>query len=494
MLHALVLDDDENSRAAMAALVRLEGFETIETNSLKEARDVVRDRAVDAALVDLTLPDGSGMEIIRELQGVTPAEIVVVTGNASVDSAVEALRLGAIDYLTKPVDTGRLRAVLANVARTRELKHEISTLRSALLEVGRFGPVVGSSPAMMKVYDLVSRAAPTEVPVMIFGESGTGKEQVANALHGLSQRRTRPFVAVNCGAIAPGLIESELFGHERGSFTGAVKERRGYFEQASGGTIFLDEIAEMPIEQQVNLLRVLESGKVRRVGGEAMIPVDVRLVAATNRDPNQAVEDGILRRDLFFRLNVFPIQLPPLREREEDIALLAEHFLAELNKQEGKKKRFLPKALDRLRAYSWPGNVRELKNAVQRIFIVADVEIGLESLPPEIVEPRVVPEGTMTGVGMTLEEAEKRVILATVAELEGNKRKAAEILGISLKTLYNKLALYGSRNGDGLQRSGANGGAHGALREGRRDLSFDPSVAKRVSAPKIAKKSQGFTK
>src|SRR5689334_12036646 len=236
----------------MSALVALEGFETIGAESLKAARKILRERAVDLALVDLSLPDGSGMEIMRELQGVTPAEIVVATGNASVDSAVEALRLGAMDYLTKPVDTARLRAVLANVARTRALKHEIGTLRAALLEIGRFGAVVGSSSAMMEVYDLVTRAAPTEVPVLIAGESGAGKEQVAHALHDLSHRRDKAFVAVNCGAIAPGLIESELFGHERGSFTGAVKERRGFFEQASGGTLFLDEVTEMPLEQQVN--------------------------------------------------------------------------------------------------------------------------------------------------------------------------------------------------------------------------------------------------
>jgi len=500
LLQALVLDDEENSRAAMAALVRTEGFETVEAVSLKHARELLRAHVIDAALVDLSLPDGDGMEIIHELQGVTPAEIVVVTGNASVDSAVEALRFGAMDYLTKPVDAGRLRAALANVARTRALKHEIATLRAALLEIGRFGTVVGSSSAMMSVYDLVTRAAPTEVPVLIIGESGTGKEEVAKALHDLSHRRARPFVAVNSGAIAPGLIESELFGHERGSFTGAVKERRGFFEQASGGTLFLDEVTEMPLEQQVNLLRVLETGRVRRVGSETTIPVDVRLIAATNRNPAQAVDEGVLRQDLYFRLNVFPILLPPLRERDEDVTLLANHFLADFNKKEGTRKRFTPAALARLRTCAWPGNVRELRNVIQRMFIVADVEIGAETIPPEILSARVS-EDAAACAAITLEEAERRAILATLEDLGGNKKRAAEVLGISLKTLYNKLAAYrASRpaptNGARVSSAQSNGNgrrqpAHEG-RELRRD--FDSAVASRASVPNTSWKSQGLTK
>ena len=434
----------------MSSLVRLDGFETVEAASLAEARRLLSERMVDVALVDLTLPDGSGLEIVREIQECSPAEIVVITGNASVDSAIEALRLGALDYLVKPVDIGRLRAVLANVARTRELKQEIGSLREALLAAGRFGPVVGASAAMLNVYDLVERAAPTDVPVLLVGESGTGKEMVASALHGMSRRRHRPFVAVNCGAIAPTLIESELFGHERGAFTGAVKERRGYFEQAAGGTLFLDEITEMPLELQVNLLRVLETGKVRRVGGEGLISIDTRLVAATNRDPAEAVERGALRRDLYFRLNVFPITLPPLRERDDDIVLLADYFLAEFNKAERTRKRLAPATIERLRAYSWPGNVRELRNAVHRAFIVADSNIGVECLPAELAQTRAAPDGgDMVGVGLSLAEADRRLIMATLERFGGNKRKAAEVLGVSLKTLYNRLAAYGVRASGG---------------------------------------------
>jgi two-component system, NtrC family, response regulator HydG len=442
MLAALILDDDPESQAALAALVALEGFRTLAAGTLAEARERLASDLIDVALVDLTLPDGSGFEIVRDLQEHSSAEIVVVTGSASVDSAVEALRVGAADYLTKPVDATRLRVILGNVARTRELKREVSALRGTLRELGRFGPLVGASQPMLQVYELIERAAPTDVPVLLVGESGTGKEQVANALHSLSKRRARAFVAVNCGAVAPGLIESELFGHERGAFTGAVKNRRGYFEQAAGGTLFLDEITEMPVELQVKLLRVLETGALQRVGGEAQIPTDVRLVAATNRDPEEAVSQGTLRRDLFFRLNVFPVRLPPLRDREDDVVLLADYFLGQLNNGERTRKRFTADATARLRQYDWPGNVRELRNVVQRAFIVADHEIGVDSLPREIAQPQARAIDAGAAVGLSLAEVDRRLILATLERLGGNKKRTAEMLGISLKTLYNRLAEY----------------------------------------------------
>ncbi len=444
MLRSLILEDDAESRAAISSLVRLQGFETFEAGTLAEARQCVSQQSMDVALVDLSLPDGSGLEIVRDIQRHSGGgEIVVVTGNASVETAVEALRLGAMDYLVKPVDTQRLRAVLANLARTRELKHEISSLRRALLDVGRFGPVVGASAAMLSVYELVSRAAPTDVPVFIVGESGTGKELIAAALHDLSRRRGQPFVPVNCGAIASGLIQSELFGHERGAFTGAVRGRRGFFEQAAGGTLCLDEITEMPLDLQVSLLRVLETGQVQRLGGEGLTSIDVRLVAATNRDPQAAVTEGKLRHDLYFRLNVFPIHLPPLRERQDDVALLADHFLAELNRAEKTRKRFSTATLDRLREYAWPGNVRELHNVVQRAFIIADAEISPASLPPEIAQSHEsAASAPALSPGLSLAESDRRLILATLERCGGNKHQAAEMLGISLKTLYNRLASY----------------------------------------------------
>ena len=288
------------------------------------------------------------------------------------ETAVEALRRGVADYLTKPVDFARVKMVLANLTRTRELKEEIGSLRGELRSLGRFGLLIGASRAMQGVYDLIAKVARTDATVLLTGETGTGKEVVAQTIHRLSRRHKEPFVAVNCGAVSATLIESELFGHERGSFTGADRTHKGVFEQAHRGTLFLDEITEMPVELQVRLLRVLETGTLTRVGGTETLRVDVRVIAATNRRREEAVAAGTLREDLLYRLNVFPIALPPLREREDDVELLAKHFLAELNRAEGAGKQLTRAALARLRAHAWPGNVRELRNVVQRAFIVAE--------------------------------------------------------------------------------------------------------------------------
>jgi DNA-binding NtrC family response regulator len=386
------------------------------------------------------------------------AQVVLITGHASVETAVDALRRGATDYLTKPVDLARLKTILANVARTRELQAEIGSLRGELRKLGRFGPLVGASAAMGAVYDLIARVAPTDATVCVVGESGTGKEVVAQAVHELSRRRKEPFVPVNCGAVSPNLIESTLFGHEKGSFTGAERLHRGVFEQASGGSLFLDEVCEMPLELLVKLLRVLETGTVMRIGGEKALGVDVRVIAATNRVPEQAVQEGRLREDLWYRLNVFPIGLPPLRERAGDIEVLAEHFLGELNGAGQTHKRWSGAARAALQRYAWPGNVRELKNLVHRAYILAEEEIGVECLPPEVVgggvaaaseaeRPRQAgpPElGTTitVRVGSRATDVEQQLILATLEACSGNKQKAAEILGVSLKTLYNRLAAY----------------------------------------------------
>ena len=450
MADALLVDDDVSFQAALAELVRAEGFSVETAASLDEARTYLREHTPDLALVDLKLPDGSGLELLRESDSQVATEIVLITGNATVDSAVEALRSGASDYLTKPVDIPRLKSVLANVVRRRELREEIEALRGTLRTLGHFGPLIGASPAMQAVYDMIARVAPTEATVLVQGESGTGKELVAQTLHQLSRRRKEPFVALNCAAVSPQLIESELFGHERGSFTGAARTHKGFFERAEGGTLFLDEISEMPLELQVRLLRVLETGVVARVGGESEFKVDVRVVAATNRQPEQAVADGKLREDLLYRLSVFPIRLPALRERTGDVELLVRAFLAELNAAEEKQKGINRAALDLLRGHQWLGNVRELKNAVHRAFILADEEIEPEHIPllraqitnrPEAGAPAA---GGMVQlkVGCPLAEAERRLILATLDEHGGNKEKTAKALGISLKTLYNKLNRY----------------------------------------------------
>ena len=441
---ALIVEDDPDFRSSLAALVSREGYETSEVSSLAEAHAALAARPPDLALVDLGLPDGSGLELLRQEEGSVPVEIVVITGNATVETAVEALRQGALDYLGKPVDRARLRSVLANVARTRDLKREVSDLRGELRELGRFGPMVGRSPAMQAVYDLVARVAPTQATVFITGESGTGKELVAQTIHRLSTRRNKPLVALNCGAISPTLIESELFGHERGSFTGADRRRAGYFEEAAGGTLFLDEISEMPIELQVKLLRVLETETVTRVGASDPIKVDVRVIAASNRDPRKAVEEGTLREDLLYRLNVFPIHLPPLRERAGDVELLAAHFLEELNEREGTSKRFSAAAIERLCALPWPGNVREIKNVVERAAILADDTIEPTALPEAQAGHalRAADASLQIRVGSSIAQVERRLILATLDQLEGDKKRAAEVLGISLKTLYNRLNVY----------------------------------------------------
>ncbi len=439
MPHALIVDDDLSFQLAFAEVVQREGFTIATAPSLKEAREELAKNPPHVLFLDLNLPDGSGMDLLEDLDG--HPETVLITGQASVQTAVEALRRGVSDYLTKPVDFARVKMVLANVARTRELKEEIGSLRGELRKLGRFGPLIGASPLMQKVYDLVGRVARTDATVLITGETGTGKEMVAQTIHLLSRRSHAAFLPLNCGAVSPTLIESELFGHERGSFTGADRVHKGFFERADGGTLFLDEVTETPMELQVKLLRVLETAAVTRVGGTEAINVDVRVVAATNRQPEEAVAAGKLREDLLYRLNVFPIHLPTLWERREDIDLLAEHFLGLLNKQEGTSKELTRAALERLRTHRWPGNVRELRNVVQRAFILAEQDVGLDALPLGVHEPA---EGSslQMKVGTSVAEMERRLILATLEHFDGNKKKAAEILKIGLKTLYNRINQY----------------------------------------------------
>jgi two-component system, NtrC family, response regulator HydG len=445
MPQALIVDDEPSSVSAMAELVEKEGFTTTTAGTLADARSRLSQERPDVILVDLMLPDGSGLALLEEMDPSRRAEVILISGHATVDSAISALRVGVLDYLTKPVDVGRLKAVLANVSRTLAFKEEVGSLREELRQLGHFGRLIGNSTPMQRVYDLITRVAPTDATVLLVGESGTGKEEVAATIHELGRRKKQPFLPLNCGAVPPNLIESELFGHEKGSFTGATQMHRGYFERASRGTLFLDEITEMPIELQVKLLRVLETGTLVRVGGDEPISVDVRVIAASNRSPEQAVKDGKFREDLLYRLNVFPILLPPLRDRNGDIELLAEHFLAQLNREEGANKKFSAVARRRLDTYAWPGNVRELMNIVRRAFILAEESIELDGLPVAS-SASSVPAGPgapdAIRVGMSLAELERHFILATLEQFGGDKRKAAEVLGISLKTMYNRLNNY----------------------------------------------------
>ena len=458
MPHVLIVDDDANTREALAALAEQEGFTTAVAGSVAEARiQLVRQRP-DVVMMDLRLPDGSGIDLFGDLEDRSSIETILITGHASVESAVEALRLGASDYLTKPVNYQRLKAVLSRVPKSGELRAEIGALRDELRRLGRFGRLVGRSPAMQDVYDKIARVAPTEATVFLMGESGTGKEIVARTIHELSRRRKHPFLAINCGAISPNLIENEMFGHERGSYTGADRQHKGYFEQSDGGTLFLDEITEMPLELQVRLLRVLETGTLMRIGTSRTVETDVRIIAATNRDPREAVRAGKLREDLYHRLNVFPLEMAPLRERGEDIELIANHFLEEMNQACGTRKMFAPGAIARMKQHPWQGNVRELKNYIHRIFIMAGDE-GLEgplpdsehttmrntmspslsSVPPSSGPVITVPLGTPLSV------AARELILSTLEHCGGERKRTAEMLGICTKTLYNRLREYGIR-------------------------------------------------
>jgi len=444
MPHALIVDDEADTVAWMSQVVQAEGYTVATADSLRHARAQLVRQTPDVLLTDLLLPDGRGTDLVRDLDAPSQVEVVVITGHASVDSAIEAVRIGATDYLTKPVDVERLTAILRRQPQPSELKHEIGELRGELREAGRFGHMVGASPVMQSLYDKLTRVAPTSATVLLLGDSGTGKELAARTLHELSRRRKFPFLAINCGAISPTLIESELFGHEKGSFTGADRQHQGFFEQAKGGSIFLDEVTEMPLELQVKLLRVLETGTFMRVGSTQALPTDVRIIAATNRPAEKAVAEGKFREDLYHRLNVFPITLPSLRERGKDIELLAQHFLRELNQAEGTRKRFSPAALARLEQMDWPGNVRELRNYVQRAYILADdvvqeVEPAHAASPPPSSDDKDL---IVVRVGTPLAEVDRRVTLATLAQCGNVKRSAARVLGISLKTLYNRLEAY----------------------------------------------------
>ncbi|MGE0594606.1 MAG: sigma-54-dependent transcriptional regulator [Vicinamibacterales bacterium] len=448
MPHALLVDDNVDTLDALATLVRGEGYTASTAPTVDRARAELRRQMPDVVLLDLNLPDGSGMNLLDAVGGLNAPAVVLITGHASVDTAVQALRHGVTDYLTKPLDIRRLREILGDIARTSQLPQELAALRESLDTSGRFGHLVGRSASMRRTCDLIARIAPSSASVLITGESGTGKDVVARTIHDLSRRRHNAFVPVNCGAISTGVMESELFGHERGSFTGADRRHKGYFERAHRGTLFLDEITEMPVELQVKLLRVLETGTFPRVGGEEAVAVDVRVLAASNRNVFEAMEQGKLREDLYYRLKVFELELPPLRERPDDVPPLVVHFLEDLEEKEGRRKDITEGTLRLLTEYAWPGNVRELRNVTHSAFILAGDTIEPEHLPREVHLGGDLPGRPDDGkvlrvcVGTSLAEVERRMIMATLRQCEGNKTRAAELLGISLKTLYNRLNAY----------------------------------------------------
>jgi len=376
-------------------------------------------------------------------QGAADVTTLLLTAQGTVESAVEAMKEGAYDYLTKPIEIHRLKMLLDKIVERFETMREVKTLRRQLREYGTFGPLIGNSPEMRKIYQVVELAAPTAASVLITGESGTGKELVAQTIHQLSPRASFPFIAINCAAIPETLLESEIFGHEKGAFTGAADRRQGCFELADRGTLFLDEIGEMTPATQVKLLRVLQERAFRRLGGRTEQSVDVRVIAATNIDPQEAVQKGRLREDLYYRLNVFAFRLPTLRERKEDMPLLVQAFINEFNTRNQRSIAGLDhQAMRMLEQYAWPGNVRELRNVIERATILAPGPfIEVKHLPPVLTQepPAQHSEQLAISPGTTVEEAERRLIVMTLAHTRDNKTRAAEILGISLKTLHNKL-------------------------------------------------------
>jgi len=450
----LVVEDEENARKGYETLLRKWGCEVLGVESAEKALEAFVTFRPAAIIADVELPGMNGLDFLRALgECLTDVPAILITGKGSEDRAVQAIESGAFWYIEKPLKPLVLRALLDRaLGRVRD-RRQVAALTRELRATGRLSELVGSSKVMREVSLAVEQAAPSTASVLITGETGAGKEVVARALHRLSARADGPFVAINCSAIPESLMESEIFGHEKGAFTGAAERRLGCFELADGGTLLLDEIGEMPMATQAKLLRVLEDRKVRRLGGKSETSVDVRVLAATNKDPEQAVAHGQLRQDLYFRLNVFHIHLPPLRARKEDLPLLVEAILAEAAARHGKHVRGVTaEVLEGFRAHTWPGNVRELRNVLEHAVIVAGGDtIGRQHLPAQFGRPAVGP-GSLGGLrfppGATVEQVERELIRQTLEATSNNKTRAAELLGISLKTLHNKLKEYAGQGND----------------------------------------------
>jgi len=443
----LVVDDDFAHRTMLKTLISGWGYDVSEAGDGAAAIEAVRRDPFDLVLMDIRMVRISGIEALEEIRKLNPAiPIILMTAFASVETAVEALKKGAYDYLTKPLDFDELRLVLERGLEHTHLKEENLLLKERLgIRFDRRN-LIGRSEAMTKLLDLVAQVAPSEATVLISGESGTGKEIIAAAIHYNSLRKEGPFVKINCAAITETLLESELFGHEKGSFTGADRRKEGKFRQASGGTILLDEVSEMSLAMQVKLLRVLQEREITRVGGDEVIPIDVRVITAANRDLVREITAGRFREDLYYRLNVVTLQVPPLRERKEDIPLLAIHFLKEFAEKNHKEiKGFTPRALDRMLRYSWPGNVRELMNTVERGVVLSRSDYLDESdLSPILMEKDSLEgDNAVTSGESSLESMEKATILKILEEAGGNKSEAARRLGITRRTLHQKLKKYG---------------------------------------------------
>ena len=447
----LVVDDEPSCREGLRRLLEAWGYHAATAASAEEALEGLESVRPDAVLTDLVLPGMDGIDLVRRLRADYPVPVIVLSGQGTIEQAVEAIKEGAQDFLEKPVEPAKLGILLEKMAERRELVSENRRLREELRDSGQYGHLRGISPEMREVFAQIEKVAPSTLSVLVVGESGTGKELVARTLHDRSPRRRGEFVPLNCAAIPATLLESEIFGHERGAFTGALSRKVGCFEMAHQGTLFLDEISEMDGALQAKFLRVLQEQRFRRIGGHDVIEADVRVVAATNREPAAAIADGRLREDLYYRLAAFNLRLPPLRDRRDDIPFLAEFLVREYARHDGSDApRFEADALDRLIRHDWPGNVRELKNCVERAALLAENGVILiEHLAPEVLGASIGAAGPTNGtdadrsisvpLGASMEQAEREMIAETLRFTGGNKTRAARILGVSIKTMHNKV-------------------------------------------------------
>ncbi len=449
----LIVDDEKNILSGLKLAFEDEGYSVLTAENGRIAFDLISKNIIDLIITDLRMPEMDGYELIRRVSASYPTlPIIVLTGHGTIETAVETMRDGAIDFFTKPVDLEKLLLVVKKSIHNSQLQEQNRKLTLEIEKLKKqqgFSKIVGKSAKVESMLETIKQAAPTKATVLITGESGTGKELVADALVSLSNRSDKPFIKVHCAALSSTLLESELFGHEKGAFTGANAQKKGRFELANGGTIFLDEIGEIDAATQVKLLRVLQERNFERVGGEKTIEVDVRVIAATNRDLLEEVRKGNFREDLYYRLHVVEIHVPPLRERKEDIELLAMNFLSTFNEEEDKKIEGITLAARKaLYAYSWPGNIRELRNTIESaVVLTRGKNIDIDDLPPQIRS--ISSESTVTlDLPITMEEAEKKIIMETIAFAKGNKSKAAELLGIGRKTLHRKLAEWKEADGD----------------------------------------------
>ncbi len=446
--NVLIVDDEKNIREGLGRALELEGYEIHLAEDGRQGWNMVNNREIDLVIADLRMPEISGEELLKRITSSYPTvPVIILTGHGTIESAVEAMRNGAYDFVTKPVDLEHLGLLVKRALSNRELVLQHRSLQEEVERLNasqRVPNLIGKSTEMQRVLQLVQQVADTRASVLITGESGVGKEVVADAIHNISGRRNKPYIKVHCAALAESLLESELFGHEKGAFTGAVARKRGRFEMANGGTIFLDEIGEISQQVQIKILRVLQDKKFERVGGEQTLEVDVRIISATNKILKEEIEAGRFREDLYYRLNVVNIHVPPLRERKEDIPLLVHTFLEEFSRENNKNIEAIDKsAMQALHNYTWPGNIRELRNCIESAVVMAKGEkLTLDDLPPHVAAGDET-DYVKIEVGTPLEDAEKEVIQATLNRENGNKTRAAEILGIGRKTLHRKINEYG---------------------------------------------------